>query len=163
MLIVLILKTKILRIWNIQIPPKKHQHPKLYHVFPTCSILWSHKKWRFSHHSGCITVTVLFFCWCHSLKAVGTLSGDIGVWKQNCQGDLNQWALAIKCPAGKGCPTKIEYHSFRCLLLHCGRVNAKKKPYAKVSVECVLGDVVNWPGMVFGGYWFVLVVHLSLI
>jgi len=65
-------------------------------------------------------------CWNHSLKAVGELSGDIGVWKQDCQGDLNQWAHAKKCPPGKRCPTKIEYHSFRCLLVHCGRANAQK-------------------------------------
>lgn len=43
----------------------------------------------------------------------------------------------------------------------CKEEALESSQVGKISVECVLGEIVNWPGMVFGGYWFVLVVHLQ--
>lgn len=62
-------------------------------------------------------------------------------------------------PPGKGCPPKLEYSTVSgvyCCVVG-GQLNRRQKALestqaGKVSTECVLGPIVSWPGMAFGGY-----------
>lgn len=115
---------------------------------------------------GLVTILAVYqwhSCWNHSLKAVGALSGDIGVWKQDYQGDLNQWAHAKSVQLAKGAQLRLSttVSDVYCCIVG-GQMHRKQEALeisqaGKVSAECILREIVNWPG-----YWFVLVVHLKL-